>query len=198
MYCQYKVVKEIWDALTKKYIVEDVGTQKYSIGNFRKFQMTEDRDVSSQIHDYHMLINDLVTEDIKLPKPFIVGYLIETLPYSWKDYKNSMKHKRKQMSLEDVIIHIRIEEQNKTRYKAARAKDLSSKENVVEERPRPQFNKPKGQNPRLSLTHQTRSKILPLKIEIITLSVENLDTMHLHLSVATERDLRKSTQGKIW
>ena len=31
VYCQYKVVKEIWDALTKKYIVEDVGTQKYAI-----------------------------------------------------------------------------------------------------------------------------------------------------------------------
>ena len=115
LYCQYKVAKEIWDALTKKYIVEDIGTQKYAIGNFRRFQMTEDRDVSSQIHDYHMLVNDLVIEDIKLPEPFVDGYLIETLLDSWKDYKNSMKHKRKQMSLEDVIIHIRIEEKNKTR-----------------------------------------------------------------------------------
>ena len=87
VYCQYKVANEIWDALTKKYIVEDVGTQKYAIGNFRKFQMIEDRDVSSQIHDYHMLVNDLVTEDIKLPKPFVAGYLIETIPDSWKDYK---------------------------------------------------------------------------------------------------------------
>ena len=87
-----------------------------------------------------MLVNDLVTEDIKLPQPFMAGYLIETLPYSWKDYKNSMKHKRKQMSLEDVIIHIKIEEQNKTRDKAERAKELSSKANLVEERPRPKFN----------------------------------------------------------
>ena len=79
VYCQYKVIKEIWDALTKKYIVEDVGTQKYAIGNFRKFQMTEDKDVSSQIHVYHILINALVIEDIKLPKPFVVGYLIETI-----------------------------------------------------------------------------------------------------------------------
>ena len=47
VYCQYKTAKEIWDVLTKKYIVEDVGTQKYVIGNFRKFQMTEDKDVSS-------------------------------------------------------------------------------------------------------------------------------------------------------
>ena len=52
------------------------------------------------------------------------------------------------MSLQDVIIHIRIEEQNKTRDKAERAKELFSKENVVEDIPRPKFNRPKRQNPR--------------------------------------------------
>ena len=68
IYCQFKVAKEIWDAMNKKHILENVGTQKYAIRNFRNFQMTEDRDVSSQIHDYHLLINDLAIEDIKLPR----------------------------------------------------------------------------------------------------------------------------------
>ena len=81
--------------MNKKYILEDAWTQKYAIENFRNFQMTENRDVSSQIHDYHLLINDLVIEDIKLPKPFVTSYLVETLPKSWKDYKNNMKYKRK-------------------------------------------------------------------------------------------------------
>ena len=99
-------------------------------------------------HQYHMLGNDLVTEHIKLPEPFMAGYLIETLLDSWKYYKNIMKHKRKQMSLEDVIIHIRIEEQNKSRDKAERANELSSKANVVEKRPRPKFNIAKTQNRR--------------------------------------------------
>ena len=44
--------------------------------------MSEDRVVSSQIHDYHLLINDLAIEDIKLPEPFVPGYLVETLPES--------------------------------------------------------------------------------------------------------------------
>ena len=114
--------------------MKDVRTQKYAIGNFRNFQMTEDRDVSSQIHDYHLLINDLVIEDIKLPEYFVVGYLVETLPKSWKDYKSNMKHKRKQMSLEDVIIHIRIEEQNRNKDDVEKAKELSSKVNVVKEK----------------------------------------------------------------
>ena len=52
------------------------------------------------------------------------------------------------MSLEDVIIHIRIEEQNKTRDKAKRAKELSYKANVVEEKPRFEFNRSKRQSPR--------------------------------------------------
>ena len=42
-----------------------------------------------------------------------------------------MKHKRKQMSLENVIIHIRIEKQNRNRDKVEKAKELSSKANVV-------------------------------------------------------------------
>ena len=45
IYCQFKVAKEIWDAMNKKYILKDVGTQKYAIGNFRNFQMTKDKDV---------------------------------------------------------------------------------------------------------------------------------------------------------
>lgn len=69
IYCQLKVAKEIWDAINKKFILEDAGTQKYAIGNFRNFQMIEDRDVSSQIHDYHLLINDLAIEGIKLLEP---------------------------------------------------------------------------------------------------------------------------------
>ncbi|RVW18881.1 hypothetical protein CK203_103845 [Vitis vinifera] len=44
------------------------------------------------------------------------------------------------MSLEDVIIHIRIEEQNHNRDKVDKAKELSSKANVLEEKPKPKNN----------------------------------------------------------
>ena len=64
----------------------------------------------------------------------MVGYLVETLLKSWKDYKNKMKHKKKHMPLEDVIIHIRIEEQNQNRDNVEKAKEFSSEANVVEEK----------------------------------------------------------------
>ena len=131
--------------MNKKYILEDARIQKYVIRNFRNFQMTKDRDVWTQINDYHLLINDLAIEDIKLPEAFVVDYLVETFPKSWKDYKNNMKHKRKQMPLEDVIIHIKIEKQNQNRDKVEKAKELSSKANVVEEKPKPENNRSRKQ-----------------------------------------------------
>ena len=74
IYCQFKVANETWDAMNKKYSLENARTQKYAIGNFRNFQMTKDRDVSSQIHYYHLLINDLAIENIKFSEPFVAGY----------------------------------------------------------------------------------------------------------------------------
>ena len=59
-----------------------------------------------------------------------------------------MKHKRKQMSLEDVIIHIRIDEQNQYMDNVEKVKELSSKANVVEEKPKPKNNRFRKQNSR--------------------------------------------------
>ena len=57
-----------------------------------------------------------------------------------------MKHKRKQMSLEDVVIYIRIEEQNRNKDNVEKAKEPSSKANVVEKKPKPKNNRFRKQN----------------------------------------------------
>ncbi|XP_031268527.1 uncharacterized protein LOC116126971 [Pistacia vera] len=107
--------------------------------------MVEEKEVFMQVHDHHLLINDLKNEEIILPETFVGGCLIEKLPDSWRDYKNSMKHKLKQVSLEDMIVHIRIEETNRLRDKVDTAKELTSKANVVENQvapPQPKNKKP--------------------------------------------------------
>ena len=35
-YRQFKIVKDIWDTMNKKYTLKDVRTQKYAIQDFRK------------------------------------------------------------------------------------------------------------------------------------------------------------------
>ena len=75
----------------------------------------------------------------------VARYLIETLLDFFKNYKSNMKHKKK-MSFENVIIHIRIEKHKKNRDKAEKAKELSSKANVVEDKPKPKNNRSRKQN----------------------------------------------------
>ena len=44
--------------------------------------MSDEKDISSQIHEYHDLIDDLKNENIILPEAFIARALIEKLPDS--------------------------------------------------------------------------------------------------------------------
>ena len=100
------------------------------------------------------------------------------------------------MSLEDVIIHIRIEDQNQNRDNVKKAKELSSKANVVEEKSKPKIigsgNKTLGPSP----MHETRSKTQLLKNGVIALSVASLDTMQLNVAIG--RELRRLVQRQIW
>ena len=48
-----------------------------------------------------------------------------------------MKHKKKQLSLEEAIVHIRIEEQNRIRDENGSAKELHSKANLIDNAPKP-------------------------------------------------------------
>ena len=38
--------------------------------------------------------------------------MIEELPPSWKDFKSYLKHKKKEMTIEDLILRLRIEDDN--------------------------------------------------------------------------------------
>ena len=49
-----------------------------------------------------------------------------------KEFKNYLKHKRKEMKLEDLIVRLRIEEDNRTSKKAMWNQTIESKANVVE------------------------------------------------------------------
>jgi len=55
-----------------------------------------------------------------ITEAFQVATMIEKLPPLWKDFKNYLKHKRKEMSLEDLIVRLRIEEDNKAAEKRSR------------------------------------------------------------------------------
>ncbi|GFY89248.1 hypothetical protein Acr_06g0011880 [Actinidia rufa] len=101
--------------------------------------MTGDKEVSAQIHKFQLAALQLKNEGMDLLEPFVAAALIEKLLNSWRDYKNGIKHKPKNMNLEDVIVHVRVEDKNR---QLVKAKELVAKANIVEDISREL--KPKG------------------------------------------------------
>ena len=66
-YCAYKEAKIIWDSMLKKYTAEDVGKQKFVVGNYYKWEMVDNKDIKLQINEYHKLLEELKAEKIELP-----------------------------------------------------------------------------------------------------------------------------------
>ena len=60
-----------------------------------------------------MLLHEIAAENVTLCETFQVAALIEKLPPGWENFKNYLKHKRKAMSLENLIARLRVEEDNR-------------------------------------------------------------------------------------
>ncbi|XP_076917638.1 uncharacterized protein LOC143577794 [Bidens hawaiensis] len=70
-------------------------------------------------------------ERMTFSETFQVAAMIEKLPPSWVDFMNYLKHKRKEMTIEDLFVRLRIEEDNRLELKGTQV-EVSAKENMVE------------------------------------------------------------------
>ncbi|KAK2996220.1 hypothetical protein RJ639_025545, partial [Escallonia herrerae] len=127
--------KALWESLERKYKTEDAGSKKFVVGKFLDFKMMDSKTVISQVQEFQLILHDIHAEGMVLGESFQVAALIEKLPPTWKDFKNYLKHKRKEMKLEDLIVRLRIEEDNRQSEKKAGNYHQEAKANVVEQGP---------------------------------------------------------------
>ncbi|XP_076919506.1 uncharacterized protein LOC143580325 [Bidens hawaiensis] len=113
VYCKAKTVKELWESLDRKYKTEDVGAKKFMVAKFLDFKMIDLKTFMSQVQELQVILHDVHAEGMSLSKTFQVAAMIEKLPPSWVDFKNHLKYKRKEMTIEDLVVRLRIEEYNK-------------------------------------------------------------------------------------
>ena len=57
-------------------------------------------------------MHEIEAEGVNLPETFQVATIVEKLLPAWRDFKNYLKHKRKKLKLEDLIVRLRIKEDN--------------------------------------------------------------------------------------
>ncbi|PHU06891.1 hypothetical protein BC332_23380 [Capsicum chinense] len=119
--------------------------------------MIDNKYVVSQVQELQVIIHDLLAEGMILTytfveqfkhvlsirmnfivslivnEAFLVEAIIEKLPPMWKDFKNYLKHKCIEMSVEDLIVRLCIEENNKVIERRSRGNSAMNEANIVED-----------------------------------------------------------------
>ncbi|TYJ98000.1 hypothetical protein E5676_scaffold487G00230 [Cucumis melo var. makuwa] len=116
-YSTMTTAKQVWEALQKKYDTEEAGSKKYAVSRYLRYQMTDDRSVEAQSHEIQKIAHEIINEGMPLDDQFQVTIIIDKLPLLWKDFKNTLRHKTKEFSLENLITRLKIEEEAKKRDK---------------------------------------------------------------------------------
>ena len=58
----------------------------------------------SQVQELLVILHEIHAEGMMLNKTFQVAAIIEKMAHTWKDFKHYLKHKRKEMSIEDLRL----------------------------------------------------------------------------------------------
>ncbi|CAH9111398.1 unnamed protein product [Cuscuta europaea] len=95
VYSKLATPKELWNALDHKYKSEDAGAKKFVVGRFLDFKMVDSKTVLSQVEEMQMIFNEIRDEGMTVSESFQVASIIHLLSPAWKDFKNYLKHKRK-------------------------------------------------------------------------------------------------------
>ncbi|XP_057794773.1 uncharacterized protein LOC131011021 [Salvia miltiorrhiza] len=132
VYSSTKTSKELWDSLETKYKSEDAGLKKFIVGRFLDYKMVDSKTNVEQVQEIQLIMHDILAEGMVLSESFQVAAMIEKLPPLWKDFKNYLKHKRKEMGLEDLIVRLRIEEDNRLSDNKMNKTSMEAKANLVE------------------------------------------------------------------
>ncbi|XP_068312433.1 uncharacterized protein [Pyrus communis] len=136
VYSPIKSAKALWNSLDKKYKIEDAGIKKFVVGRFLDYKMTDSKKVINQVQELQLILHEIHAEGMSLSETFQVAAVIEKLPPAWKDFINYLKHKRKEMGLEDLIVRLRIEEDNRCPEKKSNSQFMQAKAHIVEGGPK--------------------------------------------------------------
>ncbi|XP_023753135.1 uncharacterized protein LOC111901498 [Lactuca sativa] len=113
VYCKVATAKELWESLERKYKTKDAGTKKHVVAKFLEYKMIDSKSVMSKVQDLQVIIHDNNEEGMDLNESFQVASMVEKLPLGWIDFKKYLKHKRKELSVEELAVRLRIEEDNR-------------------------------------------------------------------------------------
>ena len=135
LYNAYSLIlttKKLWASLNRKYTTEDASTKKFIVGRFFEYKIVVNKIVINLVQEFQLILYEIETEGIILPETFQVATIIEKLPPAWRDFKNYLKYKHKDMKLKISlwILGLRRTTENPRR---GVIRTLEAKANVIED-----------------------------------------------------------------
>ncbi|GJW27081.1 DNA polymerase zeta catalytic subunit-like protein [Tanacetum coccineum] len=118
IYSTFATASEIWESLEKNYRSQVACSKKFVVENFLNFNMNDAKPVVKQVEELQIIVHEMEVEGMCINSNFLVGYIIEKLPQSWKNFKLYLKHLTDDMSFEQLVLKIHVEEDNKMNEKA--------------------------------------------------------------------------------
>jgi hypothetical protein len=103
---------------------------------FYDYKMTGERSIVEQAHEIQSLAKELEQFKCTLPDKFVAGGIIAKLPSSWRNFATSLKHKRQEFSVSDLIASLHVEEKARAKDKdtGARGFEGGSSANLVQKK----------------------------------------------------------------
>ncbi|KAK3005846.1 hypothetical protein RJ639_015779 [Escallonia herrerae] len=82
----------------------------YVIVNPRPPEPDENESVMEQFNEIKTILDRYSQHKLALDEFIVVTSIIDKLPPSWKDLRNSLKHRKEDINLDELGTHLRIEE----------------------------------------------------------------------------------------
>jgi len=140
VYMNYSSATMLWEDLEQKYAEAEAGRWLYVCEKFFDFSMDSAKSIVTQAHDLQLLVGEIAHLGCALPPKFVAAAIVAKLPTEWRDFATALKHKREEISIEDLIAALDVEE--KARAKDVQVKNVQNSANFVQNKK--QFNKKKG------------------------------------------------------
>ncbi|XP_076908389.1 uncharacterized protein LOC143565245 [Bidens hawaiensis] len=110
VYHSVESTSELWETLESKYMTEDASSKKFLVGNFLNHKMVDSRSVMEQYDELLRMLGQFKQYNMNMDESIAMSSMIDKLPPSWKDFKNTMKHKNEEYTMVELGTTFQIEE----------------------------------------------------------------------------------------
>ena len=101
--------------------------------SFHDYRMVNNHSVVEQAHEIECIAKKLELLKCAIPDKFVAWCIIAKLPLSWRNFATTLKHKRQEISVENLIASLDVEE--KSRAKDTNERGCAPMVNCLEESP---------------------------------------------------------------